>query len=205
MKSKYNNIMKLLEENKKLLDKLDELNAHDKAKLHKVATVSLTAPSQTTEVFVEAGSVNIPTDRYLEVAPGIHDRVYTGTFLDEVEREIFEPKLNKMDLSNDKLNTILVLFRDEGKFQAHVHSTDEFIYMVSGIIHDDVNGVKIFSGDNYYIPAFKVHSFIVESAGACIIRIKPIGNSIGTATEESTEQVAKRELIFDYINKLENS
>lgn len=140
-----------------------ETNSRVKEELTKVRKQISEMANRVTVTFDdEPVSINVTNDWY-ELAPSV---------------SIIECSLN--DASDC---TILnVQFREGGVIKKHRHSRQEDIFVVSGSLHDYVNGIEIPEGTVYSIPPNKPHGFKSNNAKLTVVFRPPypkvkIGNA----------------------------
>lgn len=163
---------KIMEDSRNLLDEL----------YHKVSILPASKPVE----YVEGRSfVLLPSDHYIEVAPGIHDRVVTGPenvlfdfekeFISQIPESMFEDYIVVL-VKFSKVDESMVTRGAEGyeELWPHRHDTEEIIIVFVGKVYmrqfgdigpkEERNQIKI--------PAFVVHDFIPRTDGFAVVGLK---------------------------------
>lgn len=137
--------------------------------------VSLNYTSDISASYVGAEQyISIPSDKYIQVAPGVWDRRIreADQFISEDEKQVFETAL---DLFNfDENIIILVRFSQDANFPEHYHTENESFYLIDGKVSmgEDFGDIK--KGESITIPARHPHIFKAKEAGQCIIGLKKL-------------------------------
>jgi hypothetical protein len=118
--------------------------------------------------------VSIPSDRYIEVADGVFDRVVTGKkdIIFDYEK-VFIPYLQHIDF--EKNIVLFAKFSKKAKFDAHYHPVIETIYCIEGK-YKGYSDIVYEKGDIQIIPPNKLHIFEGVEDGLCIVILSKSNN-----------------------------
>ncbi len=109
-------------------------------------------------------TVEIPSDRYVELSPGISNRLMISAqdFLYGWEK-IFEPIALQLDFERQKV--ILNRSAKTGYFSRHYHPEKETLYCVQGAFREVVSNQMVKSGERIAFEPFQAHevSFLEDT------------------------------------------
>lgn len=133
--------------------------------------VTLLYESQTPTKVGQNAIFSIPSDKYLQVAPGVWDRALTGP--DDIKFDFEEPYKDSIaTMDFDLYHVLFCKFAENGNFSKHYHLTDEIIKYLKGIVVGDLGNKTYKTGDTQFIPAMVVHIFHPVTSGYCLIGLK---------------------------------
>ena len=113
--------------------------------------------------------IAIPSEDYIEVAPGVFDRrVLHKDDIKFEHEESFRELLEKMDFESK--HVLFVRFGFGSIFQPHYHLTDEEIYLINGSYESNGNIYK--PGSFHYIPANQIHNWNTIEGGLALLTLK---------------------------------
>ena len=114
--------------------------------------------------------LSIPTDKYLQVAPGVFDRALEGPT--DIKFDFEEPYRDIIARLNfHDCHVVFVKFEQDGEFVKHYHLTDEIIHYLQGTVRGGIHGEVFNEGDKQIIPAMTIHVFHPLSDGFAIIEL----------------------------------
>jgi quercetin dioxygenase-like cupin family protein len=137
--------------------------------------VSLTYTSSVQAQYVGAEQyISIPSEKYIQVAPGVWDRriMHPDDWLSEEEAQKFGPSLELFDFAHNVM--LLVRFSEEADFPEHYHAQEEAFYIAEGEVYMGEQLGSFKAGDTVRIPAQMPHVFSAKEEGCCIIALKKI-------------------------------
>ena len=117
------------------------------------------------------GFISIPSDRYIEVAKGVFDRVVESP--KDIRFAFEKPwrrKLKSIDFDN--YIVLFVKFKTGGLFDLHYHPVIEKIHCLKGSYIGTPKGHLFAAGDVQHIPAYVTHLFKPVDDGLAIVCLK---------------------------------
>ena len=147
-----------------------ELNSARKSFEQRFINVSLLYEGINAIEIGEDALLSIPTDEYLQVAPGVFDRALTGP--DDIKFDFEKPYSEAIKKMNFKdCYVVFVKFANNGNFSKHYHQTEEIIHYLEGIVRGGIAGEIYKAGDKQIIPAMTIHVFHPLSNGYALIEL----------------------------------
>ncbi len=121
--------------------------------------------------FVNWNSVDIPSDKYFEIVPGIYDRVIHAKdhFIHEWE-VIFKKALSDIDFN--KYKVILNHSKKGSIFKMHYHVEPETLICVSGSFHEELTNKTIQEGEFIEFASMQPHEVTTLEQSYLIIMIE---------------------------------
>lgn len=155
---------------------MEELNKIEK-NIEILQKISHTRLVQTAIVIDHTLLYQLPKEKYVEVAIGVHDRVIENK--DDIKFEfeqILSPVLQSIDF--DQYFVLAVRIKDHGFFHPHIHDFRETIIPITGTYADIDN--KIYRpGSKQIVEPFVVHAFFPMKTGLVLILIDQIPSNNG--------------------------
>lgn len=153
-----------------MIEKLDEERSAIREFSESIRVSLYYADGQRAPIVIDGASyISIPTDDYVEVAPGVYDRrVENKDDIKFEHEEAFRELLNPIDFEDQYV--LFVKFGKASFFDPHYHLTDEGIFCVRGSYES--NGKIYRPGEFHYIPAREVHNWNTIMPGLALLTLK---------------------------------
>jgi|GEM_PF-5382227 len=121
-----------------------------------VAAVSIASHADSGK-FIKWDMINIPNDTYLEIGPGVHDRLIISKEDIKLDWEqVFVPFLQDIDFGKNKV--ILNRSFNGSLFPKHYHAEVEHIICAKGKFKELIQGSTHFTGSTLKVESFQPHS-----------------------------------------------
>ncbi len=183
LKEQIESLKKIINLKKDLIDSKNEqiallksqLKAHETQnsiapQAHPIQNISYTSLNNKGKL-INWNLIDIPSDEYIEIKPGLYDRTMTdeNDYKEDWER-IFEPALRGVDYT--KHLVILNRSQKDSIFDLHYHLQPETIMCIEGSITETVSRTTLTAGDLIHFESMEKHEIVCHSDAKMVILIE---------------------------------
>ncbi len=117
--------------------------------------------------------IDIPTDKYIEIKPGIYDRTLESSdhFISE-EEKIFKDALNNIDF--EKFRVLLNYSKEGTIFETHYHAEPESIIVAEGQIQETLSGTILSDNEVIRFESMQPHRILNLADSRLIILLEKL-------------------------------